>query len=45
MLTNLEEKVTQCLVAANLAMPQLADKMSLSEPTLTALCRRAAPSW
>jgi transcriptional regulator with XRE-family HTH domain len=41
--SNLEEKVTQCLVATNLTMPQLAEKMSLSEPELTALCRHGDP--
>jgi len=40
---NLEEKVTQCLVAANLTMPQLADEMGLSEAALTTLCRHGDP--
>jgi len=35
----LEEKVTQCLVAANLTMPQLAEKVGLSEPALAVLCQ------
>jgi hypothetical protein len=40
---NLEEKVTQCLVATNLPMPQLVEKIGISEPELTALCRRGDP--
>jgi transcriptional regulator with XRE-family HTH domain len=43
MSTSLEEKVTQCLVAANLTLPQLAEKMGLSEATLTTLCRHGDP--
>jgi DNA-binding Xre family transcriptional regulator len=39
MCTSLEEKVTQCLVAVNLTMTQLAAEMGLSEATLTTLCR------
>lgn len=39
----LEEKVTQCLVATNLTMSQLAVKMGLSEPELTTLCRHGDP--
>ncbi len=41
--SNLEEKVTQCLVAANLTRPQLAEKMGLSEPELTTLCHLGDP--
>ncbi len=41
--SNLEEKVTQCLVAANLTMPLLAERMGLSEPDLRALCRHGDP--
>jgi hypothetical protein len=37
MLSNLEEKVTQCLVAADRTMPQLAEEMGLTEPALLAL--------
>lgn len=40
---NLEEKVTQCLVAANLTMPQLAKRMGLSEAALAALCQHGDP--
>jgi hypothetical protein len=40
---NLEEKVPQCLVATNLPMPQLVEKMGISELELTALCRRGDP--
>lgn len=40
---NLEEKVTQCLVAANLTMPLLAERMGLSEPDLAALCQLGDP--
>jgi len=39
----LEDKVTQCLVATNLTMSQLATKMGLSEPELTALCCHGDP--
>jgi transcriptional regulator with XRE-family HTH domain len=41
--SNLEEKVNQCLVAANLTMPLLAEKMGLPEPELYALCRHGDP--
>lgn len=41
--TTLEEKVTQCLVAANLTMPQLAEKMGLSEAALATLCQHNDP--
>ena len=41
--TTLEEKVTQCLVAANLTMPQLAAKLAWPEPALRALCRHGDP--
>lgn len=43
MYPNLEEKVTQCLVAANFTMPQLAEKMGLSEAALADLCQRNDP--
>lgn len=43
MSTTLEEKVAQCLVAANLTMPLLAAKMGLLEPELRALCRHGDP--
>ena len=43
MSSTLEEKVTQCLVAANLTMPLLAERMGLSEPDLRALCRHGDP--
>lgn len=41
--TTLEEKVAQCLVAANLTMPQLAKRMGLSEAALAALCQHNDP--
>lgn len=43
MSTTLEEKVTQCLVAANLTMLQLANRMNCPEPELRALCRQGDP--
>jgi hypothetical protein len=39
MCTSLEEKVTQCMVAANLIMTQLAEKIGLLVPELNTLCR------
>ncbi len=41
--TTLEEKVTHCLVTANLTMPQLAAQLAWPEPALRALCRHGDP--
>lgn len=42
---NLEEKATQCLVAANLPIPLLAEKMGLPEPELRTLCHHGDPRF